>query len=292
VVGAGGQVGGALRRVLGDRATGTWRNPPPGASALDLEAVVRSSGLAEDVIGRSGAEVVHVAAGMTHVDGCEDDPGRAHLLNRDAAAVLARAARAAGARTVYFSTEYVFDGTGGPYDETDAVNPLSVYGRSKLEGEEAVRGEDPRAVVLRTTVVYGPEEHGRNFAYQVAGRLRRGEPVTAPADQRSSPTYNADLAAAAVELAEQGVSGVVHVAGPEVMDRATFARRLAVATGFDAAAVGAVTTASLAQRAPRPLDAGLRVDRLRALLPDLPLHDVEGAVAEWERSGTPPWRER
>jgi dTDP-4-dehydrorhamnose reductase len=289
VVGAGGQVGGALTRVLGPRAVGSWREPPPGQLAADLEDIGWSAGLAEDVLGRSEAAVVHIAAGMTHVDGCEDDPDRARLVNRDGPAALARAARAAGVRTVFFSTEYVFDGTDGPYDETDRTNPLSVYGRSKLEGEEAVLAQDGRALVVRTTVVYGPEGQGKNFAYQIVRRLRAGKGVTAPDDQRSSPTYNADLATAVVALVDGDAEGVVHVAGPEIMDRAAFARRLATATGFDAGEVRGVSTSSLDQRAARPLDAGLRIDRLRSLLPDLELHDVEAAVRDWEASGNTPW---
>jgi dTDP-4-dehydrorhamnose reductase len=289
VVGAGGQVGGALRRALGAGTVGTWRDPPPGGLVADLEALGASPGLADDLLGRSGASVVHIAAGMTHVDGCEDDPGRARLVNRDAPAALARAARSAGARTVYFSTEYVFDGRAGPYGEDDRVNPLSAYGRTKLEGEEAVRAEDSRSLVVRTTVVYGPEEHGRNFAYQLLGRLRRGETMAAAQDQVSSPTYNADLATAVIELVGGGAEGILHVAGPEIMDRATFARRLAAAMGLDPAAIRPVATSSLGQRAPRPLDAGLRVDRLRELLPHLQLHDVERAVAHWGGTGPAPW---
>jgi dTDP-4-dehydrorhamnose reductase len=183
----------------------------------------------------------------------------------------------------------VFDGRGGPYDEERPLHPLSAYGRSKAEGEAAVREADPTALVVRTTVVYGPEAHGRNFAYQLATRLGRGEPMPVPADQVSSPTYNRDLAAALVRLLDGGVSGVLNVAGPEVVDRADFARRLAVAMGLDPSLVVPRTTAELGQVAPRPLDAGLDVTRLRALLPDLPLRGPEEALAHWASEGPVPW---
>jgi dTDP-4-dehydrorhamnose reductase len=241
-------------------------------------------------VARAAPEAVVVAAGMTWVDGCERRPEVAATVNRDGPAALARAAAAAGARTVYLSTEYVFDGTDGPYDEDRPLRPLSAYGRSKAEGEAAVREADPAALVVRTTVVYGPEAHGRNFAYQLAARLGRREAMTVPADQVSSPTYNRDLAAALVGLIDAGTTGVVNVAGPEVLDRAAFARRLAAAMGLDPGLVVPRTTAELGQEAPRPLDAGLEVGRLRRLLPDLPLRGPEEAVAHWAATAPPvPW---
>jgi dTDP-4-dehydrorhamnose reductase len=145
--------------------------------------------------------------------------------------------------------------------------------------------------VVRTTVVYGPEAHGRNFAYQLATRLGRGEPMRVPEDQVSSPTYNRDLAEGLVALVDAGVTGVVHVAGPEILDRATFARRLAAGMGLDPGLVVPVPTAALGQVAPRPLDAGLRTNRLRTLVPGLAPRGVDAAVADWERTAPPPpWR--
>jgi dTDP-4-dehydrorhamnose reductase len=291
VVGAGGQVGGALLAHLGERALGTWRSPPPGGHAADLEALAADPASARALVGEAGAGVVVVAAGMTWVDGCEQEPDLARRVNADGPAALARAAAATGARTVYLSTEYVFDGTAGPYGEDDPVSPLSVYGRSKLEGEQAVQAADPAALVLRTTVVYGPEGHGRNFAYQLVGRLGRGEAMRVPGDQVSSPTYNRDLAEALVALVDAGVSGVVNVAGPEIVDRAHFARRLAGLMGLDATLIEAVPTSALGQTAPRPLDAGLRIDRLRELLPWFTPRGVTDAVAHWDRTAPPPpWR--
>ena len=123
----------------------------------------------------------------------------------------------------------------------------------------------PDALVLRTTVVYGVERQQKNFVYQVLRRARAGERIQVPADQRSSPTYVEDLAAASVALVDKRQSGVVHVTGPEVMDRHAFAREICRVFGLDASRVEPVTTASLGQKAPRPLAAGLRIDRATAL---------------------------
>jgi dTDP-4-dehydrorhamnose reductase len=115
-------------------------------------------------------------------------------------------------------------------------------------------------------VVYGPEPQGKNFVYQLLRRARAGERMRAPADQVSSPTYNPDLAAASVELAELGRPGVYHVAGPEVLDRHAFARVVCRVFELDEGLLEPVATAALGQLARRPLRAGLRIDRARSAL--------------------------
>ncbi len=234
--------------------------------------------MAHDVLDRAAASVVVVAAGFTHVDACEEEPELARAVNCEGPAVLAAQARRSGAQTVYLSTEYVFDGRQGPYDERSPTNPLSVYGTTKLDGETAVQEADPRALVVRTTIVYGPEEQGKNFAYQLADRLRRGQRLTVPSDQVSTPTYNRDLAAGIVALVRHGTSGVVHVAGPDRLSREAFARALASAADLDPELIDGVPTAELGQPAARPLSAGLV--SVRAPRPG-ELADVRTAVADW-----------
>jgi len=126
--------------------------------------------------------------------------------------------------------------------------------------------EIPRAIVIRTSVVYGPERQAKNFVYQLLRRCRAGETVRVPADQLSSPTYNQDLAVASVELAEREALGLIHVAGAEILGRYAFALLACRVFGVDASRVEPVTTAALNQRAPRPLRAGLRIDTARRLL--------------------------
>jgi dTDP-4-dehydrorhamnose reductase len=266
VIGASGQVGAALQARLtarGHSVTGTYhRVPQPGLLPLDVGDFVGVARLVAETM----PDWVFCPAGLTHVDFCEDHHEEAFRANRDAPAAAARAAASARAGFVYYSTEYIFDGVAGPYGEDDPPRPLSVYGRSKLEGERAVQDANPRALVVRTTVVYGPEPQGKNFVYQLLRRARAGEPITVPADQRSSPTYNQDLAAATVEAAERALTGVLHVAGPTVLDRHAFALAVCAAFGLNPGRVTAVPTATLGQRAARPLNAGLKIERARGLL--------------------------
>ena len=277
VVGAEGQVGGALLERLGaDACAGTWFETPfPGGLRFDL-----GSGVAAALIADTQPDVVFVVAGMTHVDRCESERDQAFRINADGPGALAAAARAGGARTVYYSTEYVFDGRDGPYSEEDEPNPISVYGESKLAGERAIFGADPAALILRTTVVYGPEEQGKNFVYRLAAHLHEGSEIRVPADQISSPTYNRDLASASVALVVQGMTGIVNVAGPEILSRSAFAERIARALDLDPAPIRAVPTSSFGSgSAPRPLRAGLRVDRLAEC--GIGLRNVETAIRDW-----------
>ncbi len=278
VVGASGQVGGALMEALADDGI---QGTSPTRADVDLERAASDPGEAARFVVAHRPKVVYLAAGMTHVDGCERDPARAMRVNCDGPAALARAVRAVGGRTVYFSTEYVFDGEGGPYAEGDRASPVSAYGASKLAGEEAVRSVDPAALIIRTTVVYGPETQGKNFAYQLATCMAGGRTMRVPVDQVSTPSYNRDLARATLDLAARGAQGIFHVAGMERLDRVAFARRLAAAAGLDARGIDPVTTAALGQAARRPLRAGLRIDKLLWTVPGATPRTVEAAAEHW-----------
>jgi dTDP-4-dehydrorhamnose reductase len=264
VIGVSGQVGAMLLDVLRERgheATGTYaRHAVEGAWPLDI----RDAPAVEQAVALGKPDCVLCPAGLTFVDYCEDHPEEAFAVNRDGPLHVAQMAQRFGAGFVYFSTDYVFDGTHGPYDEDDLPRPLSAYGRSKLEGERAVLAAHGRAIVVRTTWVYGPDRQEKNFIYQLIRNCRAGTPMRIPADQVSSPAYNLDLAAATVELAERGLGGIYHVAGGESLDRHAFARMACEVFGLDPAGVSPVTTAALGQKAPRPLRAGLRIDKARA----------------------------
>ncbi len=277
VVGASGQVGAALLRALADRgheATGTYgHHPAEGLAHLD----VTDRAAVERAVQAARADWVLCPAGLTHVDHCEEHPQEATAINRDGALHVARAARDAGAGFVFYSSEYVFDGTGGPYAEDDPAKPLSEYGRSKWEGERAVLAEIPRAIVIRTTVVYGPDRQEKNFVYQLIRNCRGGQPMRVASDQISSPTYNVDLALATVELCERDARGVYHLAGDGILDRYAFAQLACEVFALDCSRVTPVATSSFGQKAARPLKAGLRIAKARALLAT-PLRSPEAGL--------------
>ncbi len=268
VVGGSGQIGGWLMKSLAARghvAVGTYNTVEfPGLTKLDGADLAGSAAWLRE----QEPEVVFFPAGFTWVDGCERDPSLARGANLDQPLNLAKVAADIGAKFVYFSTDYVFDGTAGPYDENAPTNPLSVYGKAKLEAEESLASVLGDALLtLRTAWVFGPERQGKNFAYQLVKTLKQGKTLTVPGDQISSPSYGPDVAETSVRLAEMNQAGLFHVVGPEVVSRPVFARAIAEAFSLNPELIQSKTTAELGQGAPRPLEGGLLAKRLDEVLP-------------------------
>ncbi len=270
VIGGSGQLGCWLLWTLAQRghsASGTYASVQfPGLVRLDAGELQPAA----DWITEQAADVVFYPAGFTWVDGCERDRPRAYAANLEQPLNLARAAATVGARFVYFSTDYVFDGEAGPYTEESATNPLSVYGRAKRDAELALERElGAQQLTIRTSWVFGPERQGKNFAYQLLRNLAEKKPMVCPSDQVSNPSYGPDVARAAVLLAEERASGLIHVVGPDVIDRVQFARAIAGAFGHNDGLIVGKSTAELGQGAPRPLNGGLKTPRLDAAHPGI-----------------------
>lgn len=259
--GASGLVGGHLRSALSGRdvlAT-THRALVSGATGVDLtdpEAVDR-------IVRDARPDIIIVAAAAAFVERCEREPGPTRALNVDAVRTVTEAAPRA--LIVVFSSEYVFGGTAGPYGEDDPVSPINEYGRQKV-ALEAIARERPAHLICRTSGVYGWSRARTSFVAQLVDRLRAGERFRVPSDQVITPTPAPDLARAVVGLVERGARGTFHVAGPEVLARPEFAYRAARTFELDVDLLDPVPTSELGLAAPRPRAAGLRTDKLRAVL--------------------------
>ena len=267
VIGAGGQVGGALRRALsaaGVETLGTYHvQGAAGLVPLELmdEAAVGA------LMAEQRPDVVFLTAALTAVDYCEEHEAEARRINVDGARCVARATRAVAGKLVFYSTEYVFDGVDGPYGEDDRVAPQGAYARSKADGERAVREEIADHLILRTTVVFGWDRASKNFAMQVWGRLSAGERMRVPSDQFSNPTLADSLAGASVALVQRDVRGeTINVVGRDRVARTEFAVRLARRLDLDPGLIEPITTPELRQLALRPLNAGLKTEKLTRLL--------------------------
>jgi dTDP-4-dehydrorhamnose reductase len=210
--------------------------------------------------------VIYLPAALANVDYCESHPEVGYAVNVVGLRHVVEMANEVGAKLTYFSTDYVFDGKAGPYDETDPANPICEYGRQKLIAEHYVATQAEKALILRTTVVYGWERQGKNFIYRLLKTLRAGQVLKVPEDQIGSPTYAPNLAHASVELATSDATGIFHVAGPELANRLEFAREAAQVFGLPSALIQGVSTSELAQGAPRPLNAGMFVHKAMARL--------------------------
>ncbi len=267
VTGAGGQLATALAAVLeGDVFLSR-------EEALDIrdEAAVHAAvhAFAPDV-------VIHTAA-YTDVDGAEAHPEVAEAVNVQGTRNVVRAVRGTHTTLVYISSDYVFDGTkGAPYVESDRTNPLSVYARTKLAGEQAVL-EWAHGISIRTAWLFS--ETGHNFVKTIlrVGRenAAKGEPLRVVDDQVGSPTYAAHLAAGIAEALSRGLGpGIYHMAGGGYCSWCELAREVVQLAGI-AVDVLPITTAEAGRLAPRPAFSALVSERP---IPQLP-HWADG-VAE------------
>jgi dTDP-4-dehydrorhamnose reductase len=234
ITGAGGQLGAALRETF----------PEADARAREELDVTRPLDLVTDCY-----LVLHTAA-WTDVDGAEARPEEARLVNVEGTRNVA----ALGAPLVYYSTDYVFDGTKRePYVESDESNPLSVYGRTKLEGEREVRD----GWIVRSSWLFGWS--GRNFVRTMLELGRERDEVSVVADQVGSPTYVGHVAEATRALLELP-RGVWHVSANGECSWAEFARAIFEEAGLDCR-VREISTEELGRPAPRPSYSVLRSDR-------------------------------
>jgi dTDP-4-dehydrorhamnose reductase len=223
-----------------------------GRPKLDME----SRGSAAAAIADAAPDVVINAAAYTAVDQAEDEPERAFRINGDAAGEVAEAAARAGAAVIQLSTDYVFDGRGeGPYREDAPVNPLGVYGRSKLAGEEQVRAANPRHAIVRTAWIYSP--FGGNFVKSMMAAAATRDRLTVVDDQRGSPTGALDLADGLLAMIEAGGGWgeTYHLAGQGTATWCEFAREImahCAALGLPHVQVEPIRTEDWPMRAARP----------------------------------------
>ncbi len=270
-LGRGGQRAGGAHRYLGVELT--------------LEADVLTA------IESEAPEVVIHCASMTEVDTCEKNPEQAYAANVTAAAAVARGAARVGAHLVHVSTDYVFDGDHGPYDEEARPNPRGVYAVTKHMGEQAARVFAPGCAIARTAVVYGWPPAGRlNFGAWLVGALEKQQPVKLFEDQLVSPSLADNVAAMLVELGSRKLGGIWNTCGGEVMDRVSFGRALCEVFGFDPRLITPSKMADLKLPAPRPLRSGLKTDKARAQLSAKPLALSESLSrfhAAWKAGSTP-----
>ncbi len=217
-------------------------------------------------------DVVFNCAAYNAVDRAETERQAAFAVNSAGAYNVAAACRRHGASMVHFSTNFVFNGAAAePYVESDEPSPISVYGASKLDGEKRVLEVGTHVLVVRTAAVFGGPN---SFPMRIIERARAGEGLRVVADQTVNPTYAKDLAAAAVELAEEGFAGIVHAVAAGCPGWDEFARAVLFEAGVQAR-VESVKTGTYPAPARRPANGCLTTIRFRALRP------WQAAVREW-----------
>ena len=214
------------------------------------------------VVGEAKVDAIIHAAAWTAVDACESDPQKAMAVNRDGTANIVAAARESGARVIYISTDYIFDGTKPtPYIESDLPNPQSVYGASKLAGEQQL--DMSQDAIVRISWVCG--EHGANMVKTILRLAASNPTLTFVDDQIGSPTFTSDAAPAIVDLSVSDSAGIWHLTNQGSTSWFGFARDVLTCAGLDANRVIATTTELLqpARPAKRPANSVLDNARMR-----------------------------
>lgn len=194
--------------------------------------------------------IIHTAA-YTDVDGCELDPQKAYRVNALGTRHVAEACKVLDIPMVYISTDYIFDGKKRePYTESDAPNPINIYGRSKLEGEHFVNSTLRHFYIVRSAWLYG--RHGRSFVKTILQKAQRGETLKVVDDQVGSPTYSRDLAKAIACLVKGTPFGTYHLTNSGSCSWYEFAERILTLAGLKGYHLTPITSKELGQPALRP----------------------------------------
>lgn len=257
IVGVSGQVGGILWKFLNERGefvVGTYMNH---AVSNQVFLDMTDQAAVQTFINQYNPDVVWLPAAMPDVDRCEREPEVSFRINVDGTRNVGRAARDIGARIVFFSTDYVFNGIHGPFIENDVIDPIQVYGQHKAQAEEILLKEVPRSLVVRPAWIYSREPGPRNFVWRIVQQLKSGQAVKSLEDQYSTPTPAESLIEKAFLAVTNGVSGVMHLVGPERMSRYELTVRIAEMAGYPKDLVIPIRTESLNLPAKRPLNGGL-----------------------------------
>jgi dTDP-4-dehydrorhamnose reductase len=261
----------------------------PSQDFVELDITDRQATLA--LVEKIRPRAIINTAAVTNVDYCETHMEEAQKVNVDGVKNLAEAARETQSRLIQVSTDYVFDGRVGHYEEADTANPIQYYGKTKLEAERIVVDLSSFAIA-RPSVIFGwaPIRLGgesgsskpMNFAMFVLDKLKKHEPVKAIRDQYASPMFADNLAEALLRLAKSQENGIFHTGGKSCLSRYEFAIKLAETFGYSTKQVEPVYASEFKQVAQRPRNSCLRGDKTERLL-GMSLFTAEQGIKEMKK---------
>jgi dTDP-4-dehydrorhamnose reductase len=278
ITGAFGQLGLEMLHVLRNQydllATGRVipedLSDTPSTTLLDIAL----PGQVKEVVRSYRPDVIINLAAMTDVDGCELHPDQAQRVNRDGVQYLLENF---SGYFIQISTDYVFDGTAGPYSETDTPQPINHYGQSKLDAEKLLQSSPNNVLILRTNVLYGYTKRTRaSFVKWVVDSLKKGKTIPVVDDQWNNPTWTRALAVTVQSLLANDVEGLYHYGGADLLNRFQFAHHIATVFQLDSQLIRPVKTKTLNQPAPRPLHSGLKTEKIEVEWHQSPLPVEDG----------------
>jgi dTDP-4-dehydrorhamnose reductase len=286
VTGANGLLGQHLVKLLLENnfiviATGKGENRLPfeqGDRLRYYPADISSPTALQEIFVKEEPEIVVHAAAMTQVDECELNQDASFNVNVEGTIHTLLDAEAYSRLFIYISTDFVFDGIKGNYKEDDDQNPLSWYGFTKVQAESMVQTASMPWSIVRTCLVYGKPFSGArsNIISWVKSSLEQGKPIKVVSDQQRTPTYVEDLARGIILIAQQGKTGVFHIAGKDVKSPYDMAIDTADYLRFDRSLIEKVDASTFTQPAKRPPKTGLDISKARTELGYEPLSFQEG----------------
>jgi dTDP-4-dehydrorhamnose reductase len=277
VTGSSGLLGSKIVELAkSDTVTVPLHNTAPlHSNSLKIDITIRSE--TENLFHKLEPDVVIHTASETNVDKCETEKEHARKTNVEGTRNIAEACQKVSAKLVFISTDYVFDGEKGLYNEKDKPNPVNYYGLTKLESEKQVIAHCKNYAILRTSVLYGWHPWKQNFATWIINKLKQQQEITVVEDHYNTPTLANNLAEMAVEVAEKDLRGVYHASGNERISRCEFAKQIAKTFDLNSDLIKPVKMSQLtAWTAKRPKDSSLDTGKIQKQLKTKPLNITEG----------------
>lgn len=257
---------------------GENRNPPDikGYSYVSMD--ITSHKEVTDTVEKFKPDFVLHTAAMTDVDKCEFEKERCRLENVESVRYLIEACTLNQAHLIHLSTDFIFDGTSGPYDEEAVANPLSFYGQSKADAEELIKASSIKWSIARTVLVFGIARNmsRSNIILWVKSKLESGERIKVVTDQWRSPTLAEDLAIGCFLIAQHDAEGIFNISGGEFLTPYEMAIQTAEYYGLDASLIDQADASIFTQPAKRPPRTGFKIDKAKKVLGYNPRSFTEG----------------
>ena len=270
ITGAFGQLGHALQSVLSRKSNYelicTGRKIKKGQEGIPLD--IRNQVALKEIINTTAPDILINLAAMTNVDACELNPKLAGEIN---VAGLQHICDSFKGKIIHLSTDYVFDGTSGPYKEDDPLNPISIYGKTKLASEHILLEKDIKNLVIRGNVLYDYSPHtSASFLNWVVSSLKNNQEIKVVEDQFNNPTWTRSMSDIIELSIENDLEGIIHWGDSVHISRYEFAKLIAKKFSLNESLIKPVLTSELNQPARRPLQSGLSTEKLVNMLDIIP----------------------
>jgi len=270
ITGAFGQLGHALQSILSKKSNYelicTGRKVKKGQEGIPLD--IRNQVALKEIINTTAPDILINLAAMTNVDACELNPKLAGEIN---VAGLEHICDSFKGKIIHLSTDYVFDGTSGPYKEDDPLNPISIYGKTKLASEHILLEKDIKNLVIRGNVLYDYSPHtSASFLNWVVSSLKNNQEIKVVEDQFNNPTWTRSMSDIIELSIENDLEGIIHWGDSVHISRYEFAKLIAKKFSLNESLIKPVLTSELNQPARRPLQSGLSTEKLVNMLDIIP----------------------